>query len=74
MCKLEGICIGHTKSITSLTFLEKYPVLISTGSDGVVNFWGIRRCPIDYRYQCIARFVNKSYEGMELRDSGICSF
>ena len=58
MSRVEGMCLGHTREITCLQFLDPYSVLLSTAQDGTMYLWGVRNSPIKHRYSCFARLVN----------------
>ena len=36
MSKIDGICIGHHKTVTALKFIEEYPLLISISQDATL--------------------------------------
>ena len=60
MSKLDDVfCLrvrGEKGSVKSLKFLDPYPVLASTYTDGTIYFWGIRQCKD--RGMCILRARN----------------
>lgn len=60
--KLEGTCIGHTKAVSTLSFLDPYPLLVSCSLDGNMLIWGVRPCELRYKYICLARFINFSFD------------
>lgn len=61
--KLEGICLGQKRTVSSLCFVKEYPVLISMGICGIICIWGVRPCPYEMRHICIGRFINLGWDG-----------
>lgn len=61
MSKLLGMCVGHTGDITGIEFLTPYPIMITASLDCTVCLWGVRPCPIAYKYVCLYRFENLSF-------------
>ena len=62
--KLEGICLGQKRAVTSLNFVGgQYPLLVSAGQCGIVCIWGVRPCPYEARHVCLGRFVNLGWDG-----------
>ena len=61
MSKLEGICPGHTGDITGIEFLAPYPLMITSSMDCTLCLWGVRPAPIAYKYICLYRFTNISW-------------
>ncbi|EGR30073.1 hypothetical protein IMG5_143010 [Ichthyophthirius multifiliis] len=59
---LETIFICKEKGeVNSLIFADDFPVLFSSGSSGIVYLWGLKKCPADFKYACIGRFVNSYF-------------
>lgn len=55
--KLENILIAREKGeITCLAFGDPYPVILSSGTGGVLNVWGLKGCPPAFRYKNIGNF------------------
>jgi hypothetical protein len=52
----------HKNSISSLHFLYPYPILISTCTGGFTCIWGMKPCPLDYRYKLIKKINNSLTE------------
>ncbi|KDO35228.1 hypothetical protein SPRG_00073 [Saprolegnia parasitica CBS 223.65] len=52
--RLDGTCIGHTSGISSLLFLDPYPLLAVCDLHGNVCLWAMR--PSKYKYRCVLRF------------------
>ena len=71
--KLEGICLGLKGAVSSLSFVEEYPLLVSSGNCGIVCIWGVRPCRHEIRNICIGRFINLGYEGLKFTNIGITS-
>ena len=44
----------HTDAITEIIFLSPYPLILTTGADGLICIWSIRP------FKCLYIFVNKS--------------
>ena len=73
MGKLEGICLGHKRAVSSLNFIKGYPLLVSTGICGLVCVWGVRPAPHHLRHVCIGRFINLSWNGAYFTNVSITS-
>lgn len=71
--KVEGVLIGNKMGITSLNFVDKYPLLISTGQCGTVCVYAVRGAPKSIKNMCLARFVNISFDQFGDRNIGITS-
>eukprot|EP00347_Sterkiella_histriomuscorum_P016786 403351858 len=71
--KLEGICLGQKRAVTSLSFMKEYPLLVSAGQCGIVCIWGIRPCPYEVRNVCLGRFINLAWDGESFTNIGITS-
>ncbi|OMJ82114.1 hypothetical protein SteCoe_17280 [Stentor coeruleus] len=69
--KLEGACFGHKRDITSISFLEPYPVMITFSIDGMICLWNIRAHVGKGRFRCLARFKNTSWAGSQDEKSAI---
>ncbi|CAM9156464.1 unnamed protein product, partial [Discosporangium mesarthrocarpum] len=54
---------GTTYSILSLTFLEPYPLLLASYSDGNLRLWGVKGSPL--KGSCILTFPNRVPEDAE---------
>lgn len=52
----------HNKEISSLHFLFPYPILISTCTEGYACFWGVKPCPLDYRFKLLKKVRNNLTE------------
>lgn len=56
--RLEGTLEGHQASVTTLHFLDPFPVVVSSDSNGLLNIWAVRPAPNRLRNRCLARFGN----------------
>lgn len=54
---LDGTCIGHTSGITSLLFLDPFPLLLATDQSGNICIWAMR--PSRHKLKCVARLKNE---------------
>jgi len=54
MSRVEGVCLGHTREILTLNFLDPCPLLLSTSTDGIIYLWGVR----SLQYVCLATLLN----------------
>lgn len=61
MSKVEGYCLGHTEDITGIEFLAPNPIMVTSSMDCTVCIWGVRPVHIDFKYQCLYRFNNNSW-------------
>jgi WD40 repeat protein len=61
MGKLEAACPGHTTEMLAIEFLDPYPLMATSGADGLVLIWTVRPFPGKMRYHCIMRIVNASW-------------
>jgi len=56
---------GEKGSVKCLKFLDPYPILVSTYTDGTIYFWGVRQCKD--RGMCILRARNyHKYHGIDI--------
>jgi len=62
--RLESSCVGHKHGITSLLFLDPYPLLAAADSGGNIAIWAVRspceECPAKDKYKCVFHFSNNS--------------
>lgn len=58
--KIQRTLFAGGRRITMLSFADKYPMLVSGTSGGVVQIWSIGRgdVPLAFRFSCLGRFVN----------------
>lgn len=61
--KLEGAVFGHKREITSISFLEPFPVMITFSLDGGICIWNVKSNTGKQRFKCISRFKNISWAG-----------
>lgn len=61
--KLEGSVFGHKREISSISFLEPYPIMITFSLDDGICLWNVRSNTGKQRFKCIARFKNISWAG-----------
>jgi Prp8 binding protein len=61
MSKFEGFCIGHTGDITGIEFLSPNPLMVTSSMDCTICIWGVRPVSIHYKYICLYRFTNFSW-------------
>ena len=80
MSKIDDICylpFGKAEKVHvySLKFLDPYPVLVATYSDGTIYFWGVKPHS-KYRGECIMRGRNffKLGHKIELSSIKVCEF
>ena len=56
--KFNSGLLGHKSEITDLKFLEDYPILVSSSSDGTLRIWGTKVPPgkkfANFKMNCIA--------------------
>ena len=71
--KVEGVLIGNKMGITSLNFIDKYPLLMSTSQCGIVSLYAVRGAPKSIKNYCLARFMNVSFDSFGDRNIGITS-
>ena len=63
LSKIDDICYVNSTNkdkvidVFSLKFLDPYPILVSTNSDGSIYFWGVRP-NLKHRGQCFLRSKN----------------
>jgi WD40 repeat protein len=58
MSRIEGICLKHAREILTLSFLDSYPLLLSSSMDGIMCLWRVR----DLHYVCLASLLNVHIE------------
>ena len=58
--KLEGAVFGHEREVTSIVFLEPYPVMMTFSSDGIICMWNLKTYAGKPRLKCLARLKNYS--------------
>ena len=58
LAKLEAALFGHTKDISSLKFVEPYPLLVSCSNSGELFIWGIRPICLQKRNICFVKLQN----------------
>ena len=56
--RLRSALLGHTEAIASLTFVDPYPLLVSTDSSGLCAIWHVRGSPLGVSYRCLVRWSN----------------
>lgn len=56
MSRVDGECHQHTREITAVRFVEPYPLLVSSGNDGLTCVWGVRGSGKDCA--CLCRLFN----------------
>lgn len=71
--KLEGICLGLKRGVSSLNFSGEYPVLVGTGFCGIISIWAVRPSPINLRNLCLGRFISLGWNGENFTNIGITS-
>ena len=71
--KLEGACFGHKREITTISFLDPYPVILTCSADGMISLWNIRHYAGKQKFRCIARIRNISWTGSEDEKASICT-
>jgi WD40 repeat protein len=62
LSKIDDICYIKNSNkekvdVYSLKFLDPFPILVSTYSDGSIYFWGVKP-NLKYRYECFMRVKN----------------
>ena len=75
MSKIDDVCylpFGRSEKINvySLKFLDPYPVLVASYSDGSIYFWGIKP-NAKYRGECILRGRNFFKQGHKIELSSV---
>jgi len=65
MSRIEGQCYQHSTEILDVKFVEGYPVIVSSGNDGLVCIFGVRGANSKTLYQCLARIYNFSQHSNE---------
>lgn len=61
--KLSGAFFHHKREITSLIFLDPFPVLLSNSNDAVMCLWNCTKGKITVENMLIARIKNFSWTG-----------
>jgi WD40 repeat protein len=51
---LLAFLIKHTDAVTEILFLNPYPLIVTTGADGLICMWSIKP------FKCLYIFLNKS--------------
>lgn len=68
LSKIDDICYAKDKNTTkvydvcSVKFLDPYPILVTSYSNGTVYVWGVKP-NIKFRYECIMRTSNEVWDG-----------
>ena len=39
---IDGVCVGHTKSVTGIQFIEPYPLMVTSSNDSTLCVWAVR--------------------------------
>lgn len=53
MSKVEAYCLAHKGDISGIEFLSPLPLMLTSSMDCRVCLWGVRPCPLKYRYMCL---------------------
>ena len=56
--RVEGTFAVHSREISQLEFLDPYPILVSSSTDGYICVWGVRGCDISLKYGSLCCLVN----------------
>lgn len=57
-CKLEGILMGHSSDILVLRFLEPFPLLLVSDSNGVLSIWKVKCSDAEAAADCMVKWNN----------------
>jgi WD40 repeat protein len=75
LSKIDDICYfkkeqnQRIKDVYTLKFLDPYPVLVASYSDGSVYFWGIKHSK--HKYECFFRMKNYNFNSTRFESSPV---